>query len=136
MQIEAGGGGLTAPAPSTGLSGYDRIALGVVRAMHFDAHAIIPLSVRNGSAIPSLLESDFVEVPCVVSASGARPLDVGPVPDTVAPLLARVKEYERLTVRAALSPSAGAAREALRANPLVPDAATADRLIAELSPLW
>jgi 6-phospho-beta-glucosidase len=136
MQIEAGGGGTTAPAPSTGLSGYDRIALGVVRAIHFDANTIIPLSVRNGGAIPALRAGDTVEVPCVVNASGARPLDVGSVPDAVAPLLGRVKEYERLTVRAALSPSADAARAALAANPLVPDAATADRLIADLSPLW
>ena len=29
-----------------------------------------------------------------------------------------------------------AAREALARNPLVPDRATADRLIADLSPLW
>jgi len=47
-----------------------------------------------------------------------------------------VKEYERLTVQAALNSSIDAAREALARNPLVPDAATADRLIADLSPLW
>jgi alpha-galactosidase/6-phospho-beta-glucosidase family protein len=47
-----------------------------------------------------------------------------------------VKDYERRTVGAALTRSLDAAREALAANPLVPDAATADRLVAELSPLW
>jgi alpha-galactosidase/6-phospho-beta-glucosidase family protein len=47
-----------------------------------------------------------------------------------------VKEYERLTVRAALKQSLDAARDALAHNPLVPDAATAERLIADLSPLW
>ena len=30
----------------------------------------------------------------------------------------------------------GTVREALAANPLVADAATAERLVAELSPLW
>ena len=136
MQIESGSYAPAAPAPATGLSGYDRIALGVVRAMHFNANAIIPLSVENRGAIPSLLDRDVVEVPCVVNANGARPLQVGGIPDAVAPLLARVKEYERLTVRAALAPSLEAARHALAHNPLVPDAATADRLIADLSPLW
>lgn len=136
MQIEAGSDGLTKPAAATGLSGYDRIALGVVRAIHFNTNAIIPLSVENRGAIPSLLDGDVVEVPCVVNANGARPLQVGLVPDAVAPLLARVKEYERLTVRAALTPSLDAAHAALAHNPLVPDAETAGRLIVDLSPLW
>lgn len=136
MQIESGSVAFTPPAQATGLSGYDRIALGVVRAVHFNTNTIIPLSVENRGAIPLLLDHDIVEVPCVVNANGARPLQAGRVPDTVAPLLVRVREYERRTVRAALAPSLDAAREALAANPLVPDEATAARLIADLSPLW
>ena len=136
MQIESGSDAPSAPAPSTGLSGYDRIALGVIRAIHFNANTIIPLSVENHGALASLLDRDVVEVPCVVNANGARPLQVGRVPDTVAPLLVRVKEYERLTVRAALAPSLDGASEALAHNPLVPDRATADALVRDLSPLW
>jgi len=136
MQIESGSDSPAAPARQAGLSGYDRIALGVVRAIHFNTHAIIPLSVRNGGNIPELLDGDVVEVPCVVNSNGARPLHVGRVVDRVRPLLARVKEYERLTVRAALTQSLDAAREALASDPLVPDRATADRLVRDLSPLW
>jgi 6-phospho-beta-glucosidase len=136
MQIEAGNDALTAPAPATGLSGYDRIALGVVRAMHFNTNTIIPLNIVNRGTIPSLLDGDVVEVPCVVNANGARPLHVGPVPDSISPLLAKVKEYERRTVRAALAASLDAASDALAHNPLVPDAATADALLHDLSPLW
>jgi 6-phospho-beta-glucosidase len=136
MQIESGSGAPSAPSPSVGLSGYDRIALGVVSAIHFNANTIIPLSVENRGAIPSLLDSDVVEVPCVVNANGARPLHAGRPPDRVAPLLAQVREYERLTIRAGLLQSNDAAREALACNPLVPDAATAGRLMADLSPLW
>ena len=136
MQIESGSGAPSEPAPSTGLSGYDRIALGVVRAVHFNTNTIIPLSVANGGTLPSLLDRDVVEVPCVVNGNGARPLHAGAVPERVAPLLARVKEYERLTVRAALAQSLDAAREALAHNPLVPDRATADALVRDLSPLW
>jgi 6-phospho-beta-glucosidase len=118
------------------MSGYDKIALAVVRAIHFNLHAIIPLSVENRGNIPSLMDRDVVEVPCLVNANGAKPLHVGRVPDRVQPLLARVKEYERLTVRAVLARSVDAAREALANNPLVPDRATAERLVRVLSPLW
>jgi 6-phospho-beta-glucosidase len=136
MQIESGSDAPSAPAPSTGLSGYDRIALGVLRAIHFNANTIIPLSVANRGNIACLGADDVVEVPCVVNANGALPLHIGQVPDRIVPLLTRVKEYERLTVRAALDQSLDAARAALARNPLVADAATADRLVDDLSPLW
>ena len=137
MQIESG----EAPAAArvvaaSQLSGYDKIALSVVRAIHFNLNAIVPLSVENRGNIPSLMDRDVVEVPCVVNANGATPVHVGRVPDRVQPLLARVKEYERLTVRAVLAQSVEAASEALANNPLIPDRATADRLVRDLSPLW
>jgi len=136
MQIESGSETPAAPSPPSQMSGYDKIALAVVRAIHFDANAIIPLSVRNRGNIPDLFDDDVVEVPCVVNSNGARPVHVGRVADRVRPLLARVKEYERLTVRAALAQSVDAASEALAHNPLVGDRAKADRLVRDLSPLW
>ena len=135
MQIESGGEP-RAPSAATELSGYDKIALSVVSAIHFDANAIVPLSVANHGNIPDLLPGDVVEVPCLVNANGALPLHVGPVPGRIRPLLFRVKDYERRTVAAALARSPERAREALAANPLVPDPATAERLVDELSPLW
>ena len=136
MQIESGSENPAAPATPSALSGYDKIALGVVRAIHFDANAVIPLSVENRGNIPELRDRDVVEVPCLVNANGARALHVGHVPERIASLLAHVKEYERLTVRASLAQSIDAAREALAHNPLVSDRETAGRLVDDLSPLW
>jgi 6-phospho-beta-glucosidase len=137
MQIESGASPSAARvATASQLSGYDKIALSVVRAIHLNLNAIIPLSVENRGNIQGLMDRDVVEVPCVVNANGARPLHVGRVPDRVQPLLARAKEYERLTVRAVLAQSVDAACEALANNPLVPDRSTADRLVRDLSPLW
>jgi 6-phospho-beta-glucosidase len=135
MQIESGGAARAASAAAE-LSGYDKIALAVVSAIHFNANAIVPLSVANRGNLPDLLDGDVVEVPCLVNANGALPLHVGPVPARIRPLLLQVKEYERRTVAAALARSPERARDALAANPLVSDPATADRLVAELSPLW
>ena len=136
MTIESGSDELAAPATPSELSGYDRIALGVVRAIHGNLSTVIPLSVVNRGTIPELQDDDVVEVPCVVNANGARALHVGRVPERIAPLLALVKAYERLTVRASLARDIEAARDALAHNPLVPDRATADALIDDLSPLW
>jgi len=135
MQIESGGEGLARPALAE-LSGYDKIALAVVRSIHFNTNAVIPLSVRNAGTIAGLRDDDVVEVPCVVNANGARPMHVGAVPARVQNLLTRVREYERRTIAAALAPSIEAASDALAANPLVPDRAAAGRLVADLAPLW
>ena len=135
MEIESGGES-TPAAFTPRLSGYDKIALSVVRAIHSDANAIIPLSVVNRGTLPDLQDDDVVEVPCVVNANGARPLHVGRVPERIRPLLQQVKEYERLLVRAARAQSLDAARTALAANPLVRGGSAAERLVDDLLPLW
>jgi len=118
------------------MSGYDRIALAVVRAIHANGNDFIPLSVVNRGTIADLHDSDVVEVPCVVNANGARPLHVGAAPERVRGLLQHVKDYERRTVAVALAPSLDGARAALAANPLVPNRAAADALVDDLLPLW
>ena len=84
MQIESGSrGARSRRSPASELSGYDKIALSVVRAIHFNTNAVIPLSVANRGNIRELADDDVVEVPCVVNANGARPMHVGAVPDAV-----------------------------------------------------
>ena len=128
MQIESG-----APAPiprsaAAVLPGYDKIALAVVRAIHFNSGAIIPLDVSNRGNLPELEGDDVVEVPCVVNANGAQPLHVGPPPSAVRDLILQVKEYERLTIRAAVERSESLAVGALARNPLVAGPDLAQRL--------
>lgn len=100
-------------------SGYDRMAVMVIEAFCSGNHRTIPLTVRNGSALPDLLEDDSVELLCDVSSAGAKPHPVGPVPDSVRSLLLRVKEYERMTVEASIKGSYDEALAALEKNPLV-----------------
>ncbi len=114
------------------MTGYDMIALNTVRAIHFIDNAIIPLNVENRGNLPELAGDDVIEIPCVVNANGALPLHSGPVPPAVRDLLVQVKEYERLTVEAALTRDSAVAQRALARNPLVPDPATADRLLCAL----
>jgi len=100
-------------------SGYERIALLVLQALHAQEPSLIPLTVRNGNALADLASNDAVELPCRVSAPGVEVLPVGHAPEAVRALLLQVKEYERLTVRAAVEHSPEAALAALVKNPLV-----------------
>jgi 6-phospho-beta-glucosidase len=100
--------------------GYEAEALAVVEAIAGDAGAVRILNVANRSALPFLDEHAVVEVPCVVGASGARPLAVGPVPDHDRALVETVKAVERTTIEAALTGSTALAVKALALHPLVP----------------
>jgi 6-phospho-beta-glucosidase len=135
LQIESGSPVAFAASPWAALSGYDKIALAVVRAIHFNTGAVIPLNVRNDGNLP-LAPGDSVEVPCVVNVAGAWPVHVPPPPPRIAEFIQRVKTYERLTIEAAVAQTAEAAVNALAANPLVADRVLAHTLYDALDPLW
>ena len=112
-------------------SGYERIALLVLEALHSPEPRLIPLTVRNLHALEDLEDNDAVELPCMVSSSGVSPAHVGHAPEAVLALLLQVKEYERLTVRASLEHSPDAALAALLKNPLVAEPQVAQQVLAE-----
>ena len=132
MQIESGAVTPHARSPWAELTGYDKIALQTIRAIHFNTDTLIPLNVVNHGTIDGLEDGDVVEVPCEVGAYGARPRRVGAMPAQVAELVRRVKEYERLTVKAALSNDRADAVDALARNPLVPTKEMARRAVDAL----
>jgi 6-phospho-beta-glucosidase len=136
LRLEAGESGGADMSDTSGLAGYDKIALAVVRAIHFNSNAVMPLNVLNKGTLRGLADADIVEVPCVVGANGAHPLAVEPMPDDVRELVVRVKEYERFTVDAASAPSMDAVVRALSLNPLVGTHALARRLVDSMQPLW
>jgi 6-phospho-beta-glucosidase len=112
-------------------AGYERIAVDVMRAIARNRPTVFPVDVANNGSMDELDARDAVEVPCVIDSNGAKPLAVGAIPKQVRSLVLEVKEYERLTAKAALEGSARIAAEALRANPLVADRKLADQLTAE-----
>jgi 6-phospho-beta-glucosidase len=112
-------------------SGYERIALLVLQALHSERPSLIPLTVRNFKSLEDLDPNDAVELPCQVSSSGVQVPPVGHAPEAVLPLLLQVKEYERLTVRASVEHSSEAALAALMKNPLVAQPQVAREVLVE-----
>jgi 6-phospho-beta-glucosidase len=86
------------------------------------------VDVRNGTALPGLAADDVVEVPARIDRDGAHPLSLAPLPPELLELVSRVKTYERLAVRAAVSGDPALARAALAANPLAGGPELAARL--------
>ncbi len=132
MQLETGASSARVKPDWAELSGYDKIALITIRAIVKNQGAIIPLDVPNRGTFPFLDDEDIVEVPCRVDANGPQPQVVGPVPDHPRELMTTVKEYERATVRAALTGDRGDLVKALALNPLVPSTELAERLVTAM----
>ncbi len=118
--------------PFAAATGYHRIALDVMLALASDQPARIVLNVRNEGAIAGLANDDVVEVPCLIDRHGPQALAMGALPVNVRGLVQAVKEYERLTIRAAIEKSEALARQALTIYPLVGEWELSRQLIAAL----
>jgi 6-phospho-beta-glucosidase len=111
---------------------YSDAAAALIASLHAGTGDVQVVNVQNAGAIANLADDDVVEVACTVDRDGAHPLAVDPLPPEMHALVAHVKDYERLTIDAALSGSRSDALQALLANPLVPDLDTAQPLLDAL----
>ncbi len=112
-----------------GATGYERIALDVMSAIGNDQLRVMPVDVANQGAIQDLDCDAAVEVPCAIDSNGARPLAVGHLPEKVRELVLQVKNFEQVTVAAALQGSRSLAIDALTINPLVERRELAEKLV-------
>lgn len=133
--------------------GYERVALAAMRALAGRGETQLVLNTRNTAApagtpeghpptsataappapqpaIPGLPADAVVEVPCMVTARGAVPLPQQAPDGPQLRLLQRVKEVERLVVRAAGTGAREAALEAFARHPLVDSPDLAAKLLA------
>jgi 6-phospho-beta-glucosidase len=101
---------------------YSTAAAALIESLWSDDGAIHVVNTRNNGAIPNIADDVVVETPCRVGKAGATPLTVAPLEPQFHGLTSAVKSYELLTIQAALNGDEEAAKLALIANPLGPDA--------------
>jgi 6-phospho-beta-glucosidase len=127
MQTETGGKNTTsdsfenAIAEAASDEGYAGVALDLIEALHGGRPKALILNILSQGAIHGMADEDVVEIPAWVSQDAIQPQAVGTVPDHCLGLMMQVKEYERLTIAAALEGSYDKARQALTLHPLVGD---------------
>jgi 6-phospho-beta-glucosidase len=111
---------------------YAETALGVMAAIANNRDTWAVVNVPNNGAIPFLPSDASVETACIVNASGIRPLTFGSLPKSVWGLVSAVKNYESLTVEAAVTGDRDTALLALLAHPLIMDYDLAKPMLEEL----
>lgn len=86
-----------------------------------DAGAVHVVNTRHGGAVAGMPTDIVMETPCVVGADGADPIAAAPLRPDMDALVRTVKDFELLTIEAAVNGDEDAALRALLANPLGPD---------------
>ena len=89
------------------------------------------LSTKNNGAIAELAANDVIEVMCTVFNQEVKPRPQKNIPKTIFNLIATMKEYERLSVKAISTKDKKLAVKALMANPLVANFDLATKLVSE-----
>ncbi|WP_370224853.1 6-phospho-beta-glucosidase [Cytobacillus sp.] len=111
---------------------YSDAACRLIHSIYTDKRDIQPVNTRNNGAIAGLPSDSAVEVSCVITKDGPKPIAVGELPVAVRGLVQSIKSFERVTIEAALSGDYNTALLALTINPLVGSDKTAKKILDEM----
>lgn len=111
---------------------YSDAACALISAIANGKKEIHYVNTKNNGALNGLPNDVIVEVPAVIHSDGPHPLTIGEIPLGIRGLIQAVKNYEQLTVEAAVSGSRDYALLALAAHPLVPTVDIAEKLLERI----
>lgn len=115
-----------------GGSFYSEVAVQLIDALHNNLGVEMVVNTANNGAIQGLPDDAVIETNCLIDALGAHPLAFGKLPPLMNGLTQQVKDFERLTIEAAVHGDKNKALLALVANPLVADVNLATTLVEEV----
>lgn len=111
---------------------YSEVAVELISAIYTNAGKELVVNCRNNGAIQGLADDAVVETNCLIDAQGAHPLAFGRLPPAMNGLTQQVKDFERLTIEAAVKGDRHSALLALVTNPLIGNLASAEALLEDV----
>lgn len=111
---------------------YSDAAVRLIASIYNDKGDIQPVNTINNGAIASIPNDSAVEVSCVITKDGPKPIVMGDLPVPVRGLVQQIKSFERVAVEAAVSGDYDKAVLALAINPLVASDKIAKKIVDEL----
>lgn len=111
---------------------YSDAAVRLMTSIYNDKRDIQPVNTKNCGSIASIPYESAVEVSCIITSEGPRPITMGDLPVAVRGLVQQIKSFERVTVEAAVTGDYATALLALTINPLTPSDAIAKEILDEM----
>lgn len=111
---------------------YSDAACSLINSIYNDKGDIQPVNTRNNGAIQGIPDDSAVEVNCVITKDGPKPIAVGELPVAVNGLVQQIKSFERVGAEAAVTGDYKTALLAMTINPLVPGDKVAKEILDEM----
>jgi 6-phospho-beta-glucosidase len=111
---------------------YSDAAVRLIHSMYTDKRDIQAVNTRNNGAISHLPAPAAVEVSCVITKDGPKPISVGELPVAVRGLVGFMKSFEEVAIEAAVTGNYNTALLAMTMNPFVPSDQTAKIILNEM----
>jgi 6-phospho-beta-glucosidase len=110
---------------------YSEAACELMASIYNDKRTIMHVNTRNNGTINGLPDDCVVEVSSIITKNGPLPLNVAPFPTDTLCLIQLMKEFETLTVEAAVTGNLVAAKRGLILNPIVNTGTVLDEALME-----
>ncbi|MFL0164080.1 6-phospho-beta-glucosidase [Candidatus Clostridium helianthi] len=111
---------------------YSDAACRLINSIYNNKGDIQPVNTKNNGAIEGIENDSAVEISCIITKDGPKPIAMGKLPVSVNGLVQTIKSFERLVVEAAVEGDYHKALLALTINPLIPSEKIAKILLDEL----
>jgi 6-phospho-beta-glucosidase len=111
---------------------YSTAATQLIAAHHAGAGEVHVINIAHHGAVEGWPKDWVLEMPAAVARGSVQPIPAPPLPKMCFDLIARVKEYELLTVQAAVHGDRKAALDALRSHPLGPGSDQAEAVLKDM----
>ncbi|MFJ5964156.1 6-phospho-beta-glucosidase [Bacillus sp. NPDC093026] len=111
---------------------YSDAACNLISSIYNDKHDIQPVNTLNRGAIASIPAESAVEVNCIITKDGPKPIATGDLPVAVRGLVQQIKSFERVAAEAAVTGDYETALVAMTINPLVPSDEVAKQILDEM----
>jgi 6-phospho-beta-glucosidase len=111
---------------------YSTAATQLIAAHHAGTGEAHVVNTAHRGAVAGWPKEWVLEMPVTVSLKSVQPIPAEPLPKDCFDLISRVKQYELLTVQAAIHGDRKAAREALRVHPLGPSPDQTDAVLEDM----
>ncbi len=111
---------------------YSDAACNLIDSIYNDKKDIQVVNTVNNGTIKTIQDNSTVEVSCVITKDGPKPINVGYLPPQISGLVSQIKSFEMLAAKAAVEADYSAALNALCVNPLIPSDDLAKIILDEM----
>ena len=111
---------------------YSDAACNLIDSIYNDRKDIQPVNTMNNGAIASIPDRSAVEMNCVITKDGPKPIAIGDLPVATRGLVQQIKSFERVAAEAAVTGDYQTALLAMTINPLVPSDTIAKQILDEM----